>query len=83
MDAANSHYIRVLEDKGAGASASTLELYGILAEEMSELLEAAKSGDFNKVRKELLDISSAALFGVSSLNAWGYTGETKQSGSKT
>jgi len=54
-----------LETKGPGSYASRHEIYGILAEEMDELLDELRintlSG-YKNFRKELLDVAVAAIF---------------------
>jgi NTP pyrophosphatase (non-canonical NTP hydrolase) len=55
-----------LETKGSGSYASRHEIYGILAEEMDELLDELRINTrrgYKNFRKELLDVAVAALFG--------------------
>jgi hypothetical protein len=54
-----------LKTKGNGSYASRHEIYGILAEEMDELLDELRINSlagYKNFRKELLDIAVAALF---------------------
>lgn len=51
---------------GAGAYASRHEAYGVLAEEMLELLVAIQNTHYPHYIEELLDIAAAAVFAVAS-----------------
>ncbi len=56
-----------LATKGYGAYASRHEIYGILAEEMDELLDELRINTrpgYKNYRKELKDIAVAALYGM-------------------
>jgi len=54
---------RLLE-KGCGAFVSRHEIFGIVAEEYDELLEAVRSKSLECVHDELLDIAVACVFGM-------------------
>ena len=57
-----------IEKKGDGAFASNHEIYGALAEEMMEYLEAIHGKTMNiEKMKELSDIAVGAIFGIASL----------------
>lgn len=51
-----------LNQKGWGGSASTHEGYGIIAEELDELMDALRENDIPKIKKECLDIAVAAMY---------------------
>lgn len=54
---------------GAGAFASSHEIYGVIAEEFNkELLDALHANDDIQFRKELIDIAVGAIFGIASLD---------------
>jgi hypothetical protein len=55
--------------KGEGAAISTHEVYGLLAEEMDELMEAMRDDDASHFYDELMDIAVAALHGAVSLRS--------------
>lgn len=57
-----------IREKGPGTFASRHEIYGLLAEEMDELLLAVRSQDLSDVRLELLDIAVAAIFGAACID---------------
>lgn len=52
-----------LKQKGDGSYASTHEIYGILAEEVKEVLDELQANDNSLFAKELLDVAVAALWG--------------------
>ena len=60
---------RRISEKGPGAFVSRHEILGIVGEEYSELVEAVHRAADNDVRRELLDIAVACIFGVASLDA--------------
>lgn len=56
-----------LNQKGRGTLKSSHEIYGILAEELEELLDAIRSHDdkrIDSIKKELEDIAVGAVFGI-------------------
>jgi NTP pyrophosphatase (non-canonical NTP hydrolase) len=60
-----------LAQKGELTFASSHEVYGILAEEMNELLYAVRENNQHYQREELIDLAIAAIFGIVSLDAGG------------
>lgn len=61
---ANSDELRARIDKADdkyGPPASAHESYGVLAEEMRELLDAIHANKYESIRMEALDIAAAAL----------------------
>lgn len=58
-----------IQDKGLGAFASNHKIYGVLAEELNEYLDAIqqKQSSADKI-DELYDIAVAAIFGIASIN---------------
>jgi len=61
-----------VQQKGMGTMASCHEIYGIIAEENMEFLEAIQENQtaYNKV-EELLDIAVACVFGIASIKSNG------------
>jgi 16S rRNA C1402 N4-methylase RsmH len=53
-----------LIEKGDGSFVSTHEALGVITEEYQELVEAIKSNDIDKVKKELLDLGVACHFSL-------------------
>lgn len=51
---------------GDAPFASPHEAYGVLAEEMAELLEAIKSNDVMAIERECIDVAVAAIFACAS-----------------
>lgn len=45
---------------------SSHEIYGIMAEEMAEYLDAVRNGNQHAIKDELIDIAVAAVFGLAS-----------------
>ena len=58
---------RRLEKHGRGSFIGSHEIYGVIAEEMDELLEAIRGNNLHLVENELMDVAVAALFGYASL----------------
>lgn len=56
-----------LTQKGRGAFVGTHETYGIIAEEVDELLEALRKDDIEQFDKELLDVAVACVIGMASI----------------
>ncbi len=52
-----------LAEKGRQSFASCHESYGIISEEMNELLRAIESGDFGDINEEFIDVAVAAIMG--------------------
>lgn len=52
-----------IKQKGDGSYASTHEIYGILAEEVKEVLDELQANNDVEFAKELLDVAVAALWG--------------------
>lgn len=71
--------IRAIEDKiqfrinqkGGYSYASPHEIYGILAEEVKEVLDELQANDNPEMAKELLDVAIAAIWGYISIQ-YGY-----------
>ncbi len=59
---------RRLDEKGRYVFASNHEALGIITEEQHELVEAVQSNDESEIRVEMLDVATAALFGVVSID---------------
>jgi len=57
-----------LEEKGDGGYASSHEIYGIIKEEMNELLDAITENDADDIRSECIDIAVACIFGIASID---------------
>jgi len=66
LDSRN-HFFKKLRKKDNGAIISTHETYGIVAEEVYELLMALHQNNEKEFKQELLDIATACLFGYASL----------------
>jgi len=66
LDARN-HFLNKLRKKKNGALISPHETYGIVAEEVYELLMALHQNNDKEFKQELLDIATACLFGYASL----------------
>jgi hypothetical protein len=49
---------------GNGVFVSPHETYGVLAEEMGELLEAIRANDGGEIRAELYDVAIGAIWGI-------------------
>ena len=54
---------------GTGSFVSTHEVVGVLDEEFRELKDEVHANDTDAVRRELLDIAVAAVFGVACIDA--------------
>jgi len=59
---------KAIERKGGGSFSSVHEIYGALAEEVHEVLEAIHDKDPQAVREELIDIAIVAFWGIASIN---------------
>ena len=57
-----------LIQKGKGIYLSSHEALGILTEECVELIDAIRANDAKQIKKELIDISVACVFGIASLH---------------
>ena len=60
-----------LEQKGRGATASPHESFGIIAEEVDEMLDALRANDERAFTGEALDIGVACLLAIGSALAHG------------
>ena len=61
-----------LEEKGDGTFASSHEIYGVLAEEMAEFLQAIQQHKTpHELKAELMDIAVGAVFGIACIEAGG------------
>lgn len=67
-DTVHAALSRMSEKHGEGSFASTHEIIGVLEEEMLELKEAAHRNHQEDVKKELLDIITAAWFAVACID---------------
>jgi len=67
VDEIVDHLTLKLQAKGTEAFSSSHEIYGIIAEEVSELLEAVKLNDKEELELELKDIIVAGIWGLASL----------------
>lgn len=56
-----------IKEKGQGAFSGPHEIYGVLAEEVNELLDAIHENDKEQVVNELYDVAVTALFGIASI----------------
>ena len=60
--------VLVARDKhGYEPYSSSHEAYGIIAEEMHELMLAIHANDDEQIKKELLDVAQAAVFALASM----------------
>lgn len=68
LDTVRKNLYDQLLEKGYGGFISNHEIYGVLAEEMTEYLDAvhANKKDIEKIN-ELSDIAVGAIFGISSI----------------
>lgn len=70
IGALQRHMAEVLNRKGPGSFASSHEILGVLTDERSETIAAIQSkAGFDKIRHELLDEATTALFGVACIDA--------------
>jgi NTP pyrophosphatase (non-canonical NTP hydrolase) len=53
-----------LRRHGCGLFVSAHETYGVLAEEVDELLGAVRGNDIGEIRAELYDVAIAAIWGI-------------------
>ena len=60
-----------LEEKGYRTYASSHEISGIVDEEVNEMKEAVHDNDNEYLRKELIDIAVAAIWGIVSIDSDG------------
>lgn len=58
-----------LKEKGYGRFSSRHEVQGIIDEEWFELLDALKTNDMEKYKKELIDLAVACHFGLACIEA--------------
>ncbi len=56
-----------LKEKGRMSYAGPHETYGIIAEEIAELLDAVRANDAEQLGQELLDIAVACAIGIASV----------------
>lgn len=57
-----------LDEKGYGEFSSTHEMLGIITEEYLELVEAVRSNNQKDIKKEVVDITVACIFGCACIN---------------
>lgn len=67
LDALRVAMLIRLERHGYGLAAGPHEIYGILAEEMAELLDEVRANNAPDVYNELVDIAIGAIFGMVSM----------------
>lgn len=56
-----------LDEKGNGLFVDKHQIYGIVAEEVKELLDALHANDIEGMKRELKDIAAAAIWGIASI----------------
>ena len=56
-----------LNQKGAGLFVDPHQIYGIVAEEVKELMDALHGNDIEGMKRELTDIAVAAIWGIASI----------------
>ena len=56
-----------LDQKGSGLFVDKHQIYGIVAEELKELMDALHGNDIEGMKRELVDIAVAAIFGIASI----------------
>ena len=56
-----------LDQKGDGLFVDKHQIYGIVAEEVKELMDALHGNDIEGMKRELKDIAVAALWGIASI----------------
>lgn len=56
-----------LKQKGPGLFIDRHQIYGVIAEEVNELLDAIHNNDLENMEEELIDVVVAALWGLASL----------------
>lgn len=59
-----------LDEKGEGCFSSRHEVFGVVAEEIDELLGAVREGSASQVEHELMDIAVACILGIACINDW-------------
>lgn len=59
-----------LVQKGAGLFVDPHQIYGIVAEEAKELMDALHKNNLDGMRDELADIAVAAIWGIASIDAF-------------
>ena len=60
--------IKRIQKHGDRPWTSHHQIYGVLAEEMAEVLDEVRSNDLKRMRAELLDVAVAAIWGVHSID---------------
>lgn len=58
-----------IAQKGAGLFVDPHQIYGIVAEEVKETMDALHENDLYDMQKELKDIAVAAIWGIASIEA--------------
>ena len=56
-----------LDEKGSGLFVDKHQIYGTVAEEMKELIDALHANDIEGMKRELRDIAVAAIWGIASI----------------
>lgn len=56
-----------LDEKGNGLFVDKHQIYGTVAEEMKELMDALHANDIEGMKRELKDIAVAAIWGIASI----------------
>lgn len=56
-----------LDEKGNGLFVDKHQIYGIVAEEVKELMDALHGNDIEGMKRELKDIAVAAIWGIASI----------------
>ncbi len=67
MDEVVNHLFLKIEDKGPDGFGSSHEIYGTVAEEFGEILDAVRNNNKENLEEELKDIIVAAIWGLASL----------------
>lgn len=65
-----AHVTAAMKTHGFGEFASMHEVYGALAEEVAELLDAIRRNHKGDMLHELWDCATVALFGITCLQTW-------------
>ncbi len=58
-----------IEEKGAGLFVDPHQIYGIVAEEFKETMDALHKNNLDGMKDELVDIAVAAIWGIASIEA--------------
>ena len=56
-----------VDEKGNGLFVDKHQIYGIVAEELKELMDALHANDIEGMKRELKDIAVAAIWGIASI----------------